>query len=48
MELARKYGVELPITNAAYEVLYEGKAVAEEFHKLMTRRKNHEVEDAWV
>lgn len=48
MELARKYGVELPITNAAYEVLYQGKAVSEEFHKLMTRRKNHEVEDAWV
>ena len=48
MELARKYGVELPITNAAYEVLYEGKSVPEEFHKLMTRRKNHEVEDAWV
>ena len=48
MELARKYGVELPITNAAYEVLYQGKSVPEEFHKLMTRRKNHEVEDAWV
>jgi glycerol-3-phosphate dehydrogenase (NAD(P)+) len=48
MELARKYGVELPITHAAYEVLYEGKTVPEMFHKLMTRRKNHEVEDAWV
>ncbi len=48
MELARKYGVELPITRAAYEVLYEGKSVPEEFRKLMTRRKNHEVEDAWV
>ena len=48
MELARKFGVELPITRAASEVLYEGKAVKDEFHKLMTRRKNHEVEDAWV
>ena len=48
MELAKKYGVELPITEAAYEVLYEGKSVPEMFHKLMTRRKNHEVEDAWV
>ena len=42
-ELAEKYGVELPITQAAYEVLYEGKSVPEMF-----RKKNHEVEDAWV
>lgn len=47
-ELADRYGVELPITQAAYEVLYEGKQVPEVFHNLMTRRKNHEVEDAWV
>lgn len=47
-ELADKYGVELPITQAAYEVLYEGKKVPEVFQALMTRRKNHEVEDAWV
>lgn len=47
-ELADKYGVELPITQACYEVLYEGKKVPEVFHTLMTRRKNHEVEDAWV
>lgn len=47
-ELADKYGVELPITQAAYEVLYEGKKVPEVFRALMTRRKNHEVEDAWV
>lgn len=48
MELANKYGVELPITQAAYEVLYEGKRVQYVFNKLMTREKNHEVEDAWV
>lgn len=47
-ELADKYGVEMPITQAAYEVLYEGKKVPEVFRNLMTRRKNHEVEDAWV
>lgn len=48
MELAQKYNVELPITAAAYSVLYESKSVPEVFHNLMTRRKNHEVEDAWV
>lgn len=48
VELAKKYGVELPITQAAYQVLCEGKSVEEVFHNLMTRRKNHEVEDAWV
>ncbi len=48
MQLAKKYGVELPITQAAYEVLYEGKTVPEVFNSLMTRRKNHEVEDAWI
>lgn len=48
MELANKYGVEMPITQAAYEVLYEGKRVQYVFNKLMTRDKNHEVEDAWV
>lgn len=48
MELAHKYGVELPITQAAYEVLYEGKRVQYVFNKLMMRDKNHEVEDAWV
>lgn len=48
VELAKKYGVELPITQAAYQVLYQGKHVPEVFHALMTRRKNHEVEDAWV
>ncbi len=47
-ELAEKYGVELPIIEAAYAVLYEGKSVPEVFNTLMTRRKNHEVEDAWV
>lgn len=47
-ELADKWGVELPITQAAYQVLYEGKRVEDVFHDLMTRKKTHEVEDAWV
>lgn len=46
--LAEQWGVELPITQAAYEVLYEGKRVEDVFRSLMTRRKNHEVEDAWA
>lgn len=47
MELAHKYNVELPITQAAYEVLYEGKRVQYVFNNLMMRDKSHEVEDAW-
>jgi glycerol-3-phosphate dehydrogenase (NAD(P)+) len=46
--LAEQWGVELPITEAAYQVLYEGKRVEDVFRSLMTRKKNHEVEDAWV
>lgn len=46
--LADAWGVELPITQAAYAVLYEGKRVEDVFHDLMTRKKTHEVEDAWV
>lgn len=48
MALAQQWGVELPITQAAYEVLYQGKTVEDVFLNLMTRRKTHEVEDAWV
>ncbi len=48
VELAKKWNVELPITQAAYAVLYEGERVEDMFHSLMTRKKTHEVEDAWV
>lgn len=47
-ELAHKYGVEMPITEAAYAVLYEGMTPAEAISNLMGRSRKHETEDAWV
>ena len=46
--LADKNGVEMPITQAAYEVLYHGKDVGQVLNELMTREKKHEIEDSWV
>ena len=47
-ELAHKHGVEMPITEAAYSVLYEGMAPAEAMHRLMTRDRKQETEDSWL
>ena len=46
--LADKHGVEMPITEAAYQVLYEGKDPREVIPELMTRAKKHEIEESWV
>ncbi len=46
--LARKVGVEMPITEAAYQVLYEGKDPRRVIVDLMTRERKHELEDSWV
>jgi len=35
--LARRHGVEMPITQAAYEVLFEGRSPADAISRLMTR-----------
>ena len=45
-ELAQKYGVEMPITQAAYAVLYGGKDPHDAISRLMQRQKTSEVEDA--
>ena len=45
-ELAQKYGVEMPITQAAYAVLYGGKDPHEAINRLMQRQKTSEVEGA--
>ena len=45
-KLAQKYGVEMPITEAAYQVLYEGRDPREAMNKLMLREKTTEVEGA--
>lgn len=43
--LARKYGVEMPITEQIYEILYEEKNPHEAVVDLMLRGKTHEAEE---
>ncbi len=45
-ELGNKYGVSMPITEAAYQVLYCGKSAQEAINLLMLRQKTSESEDA--
>ena len=45
-ELAARQGVEMPICEEAYRVLYEGASPQEAIRKLMGRDKRHEFEDA--
>jgi len=45
-QLSKKAGVEMPIAQQAYAVLYEGKSASESIHALMCRGKKHEFEDA--
>lgn len=46
-ELAERLGVEMPITQAAYEVLYHGKSPGAVLQELMGRAKRHESEESW-
>ena len=46
--LGDRAGVELPITQAAYEVLYEGKDVHSVMGELMGRSRKHEIEKSWL
>lgn len=45
--LAQKAGVEMPIAQAAYEVLYEGRDVRSVIGMLMSRTKRSELEESW-
>ena len=48
-ELCRKQGVEMPIIQAAYGVLYEGLDAGQEVRKLLLRQRRMESEDAgWL
>lgn len=49
-ELARKAGVEMPIAEGAYEVLYEGKDPRTVLTQLMTRERKEELEteESWI
>jgi glycerol-3-phosphate dehydrogenase (NAD(P)+) len=44
-QLAERHAVSMPITTAAYQVLYENKPVKETVLELMTRSRTHEVEE---
>ncbi len=48
-ELGKKQGIEMPITEAAYQVLYEGVAARDAISALLTRSPKPESEDtAWI
>ena len=48
-ELGQRQGIDMPITEAAYKVLYENADVVKTFSKLMSRAKKAESEDAgWL
>ena len=48
-ELGKRQGIDMPITNAAYKVLYESADVHEVFAGLMARGRKSESEDAgWL
>lgn len=48
-ELCQKQGVDMPILQAAYSVLYEGKSATEAVQSLLKRGKRSESEDAgWL
>ena len=48
-ELGQRQGIDMPITEAAYKVLYEGADVVKTFSKLMSRARKAESEDAgWL
>ncbi len=46
--LAEKMSVEMPIAQAAYDVLYEGRDPLTVVKELMGREKKHESEQSWV
>ena len=46
--LAKKLGVEMPITESAYHVLYENGSVLETLQVLMVREKKREIDEAWL
>lgn len=47
-QLAEKAGVEMPICQCAYRVLYEGENVQDVIGALMNRNKKREVDESWI
>ena len=48
LALAQKAGVEMPIAQAAYEVLYEGRDVHTVITNLMQRAKRSEMDESYL
>ncbi|SDM89275.1 NAD(P)H-dependent glycerol-3-phosphate dehydrogenase [Acetanaerobacterium elongatum] len=46
--LAQQVGIEMPIINEIYRVLYEGKNAKQALFDLMGRSKKHESEEIWL
>lgn len=46
--LAEKMGIEMPIAEAAYRVLYEGAGVQDTIDSLMRRERGAEVDETWL
>ena len=47
-QLSEKIGVEMPICQCAYGVLYEDRPVGTVVEQLMTRSKRHEEDRSWL
>lgn len=47
-QLAEKYGIEMPIADACYQVLYGNGNVQEAIGGLMRRQKRHEIDQIWL
>lgn len=46
--LSKKAGIEMPIVNECYQVLFEGKSPRDAIADLMMREKKHEIETTWA
>lgn len=47
-ELAKKTGIEMPITEQLFNVLFSGKDLKKSIYELMGRPKRHETEQRWT
>ena len=47
-ELSQRTGVEMPIIEQVYQVLYEDKDPRQAIHDLMERPRRHESEVIWL
>jgi len=47
-QLAKKVGVEMPICDCAYAVLYENRSVESVLQQLMSRHKRYEEDESWI